>query len=64
MQFQPKADESRRGRVQRARQAVHSSDDAFKGGEESPRRRLGLKSPWLSATSRLWKRPDSGALEE
>jgi hypothetical protein len=64
MQFQPKSDESRRGRVQRARQAGRVNDDAFKGGETPPKSRLGLKAPWMIGTERLWKRPDSGNLQE
>jgi hypothetical protein len=64
MQFQPKQDESRRGRVQAARQAAHATDDAFKGGEVLPKRRLGLKAPWKIGTDRLWEAPESKALEE
>lgn len=64
MQIQPKSDPSRLGRVQRARQALHNSDDAFKGGEASPRQRLGLRKPWLMGTSRLFKGPETGADSE
>jgi hypothetical protein len=52
MQNQPKSDEARVGRVQRARQAIRVDDDAFKGGEDAPNPRLGLKRPWVSGRSR------------
>ena len=54
MQIQPKSGELRLGRVQRARQAVHTSDDTFKGGDAAPPPRLGLKRPWMKGMSRLW----------
>jgi hypothetical protein len=64
MQIQPKTDQTRLGRVQRARQALHNADDAFKGGEDSPRHRLGLKKPWMTGTSRLFKGAEAGAESE
>jgi hypothetical protein len=65
MQSQPKSDEPRTGRVQRARQALHVNDDAFKGGgEDSPRLRLGLKRPWIGGRSRLFAGPETGADSE
>ena len=64
MQIQPKSDELRTGRVQRARQAIRIDDDAFKGGEDSPRLRLGLTRPWMSGRSGLFKSPETGAPDE
>lgn len=61
MQTQPRSIEPRPDRVQRARQALHIDDDAFKGGEAEPRPRLGLRPPWMTGTSRLFKAPESGA---
>lgn len=53
MQNQPKSDEARVARVQRAQQAVRVDDDAFKGGEDAPNTRLGLRQPWMAGRSRL-----------
>ncbi len=64
MQIQPKSDGLRTGRVQRARQAIRVDDDTFKGGEDSPRLRLGLTRPWLSGRSGLFKAPETGAESE
>lgn len=64
MQIQPKSDEARIGRVQRARQAIRVNDDAFKGGEDSPRLRLGLRRPWMSGRSRLFTGPENEAESE
>lgn len=71
MQNQPKSDEVRVARVQRARQAVRVDDDAFKGGEDAfkggedaPNLRLGLERPWVSGRSRLPCSHDAEAVAE
>jgi hypothetical protein len=63
MQDQPKPDMRRAEKVQRARQARTINEDAFKGGE-APRKRLRLKSPWLSGSGRLWNAQRPGVSEE
>jgi hypothetical protein len=64
MQTQPKSDEAKTGRGKRARQAARTAEDAFSGGEDLTRRPLGLKSPWLAGTSRLWEaQRDTGGEE-
>lgn len=62
MQSQPEND-SKAGRVQRAKQARRMRDDTFKGGEALRNGRSSfLRRPWQPAASHLWE--EDGARRE
>ena len=52
MQTQPKPVTPQRRRTERARQAIHSTDDTFAGG--APLRPLPITAPWRIGTGRLF----------